>query len=137
MLFQQEVSMNPKARTLIFMISFALLLIGISALAAFTLKLTFLQILPFDITFIVTTSIFYFSKNRKIDETDERVKKLNALCFSRSWIATLMALVVFYWLDHYKILELTMQTLIFYIMLVMVASFWLFHFILIRKADAE
>ena len=70
-------------------------------------------------------------------EEDERIKKINALTLSYSWIVTLVLVGVLLLLDHWDILKMTVMQALGLTMAVMIVVAIVAELYLKRKGDVE
>ena len=66
---------------------------------------------------------------------DERTMRLSGYAVSWSWFITLIAVLVMYWGEYLKFVDLTSNQVILTVFLVMVTSITLFRWYFMRKGD--
>jgi hypothetical protein len=103
-------------------------------------KLPLLQAgLPFALTFIVFGVLLLVLRKRdgqKV-EGDERNIKIEGRAFCYSWLLTLYALFLFMANEQLALVRLESNQILFYVLAVMLASFWIIKIALGRKGDLE
>ena len=75
--------------------------------------------------------VFYYIRKKP----DEKTKRLDAYARNLSWVSTVFFLSVWYWIDLLKIVTLSSDQLIMGILLFLVYSYWMTHFIISGKSE--
>lgn len=87
------------------------------------------------ILFVITA--FRFFRLGGLPDRDERTKKLEAYGITYSWILTLILIAVLYWVDYFKMVELTVGDVLGILLIFMSISANVFRWHFMQKGDVD
>jgi len=87
------------------------------------------------ILFVITA--FRLFRLGGLPDRDERTKKLAAYGITYSWLLTLILIAVLYWVDHFKLVELTTEGVLGILLIFMSVSANVFRWHFMQKGDVE
>ncbi|AKB28609.1 hypothetical protein MSSIT_1890 [Methanosarcina siciliae T4/M] len=87
------------------------------------------------VIFIVTA--FRLFRRGDLPDRDERTKKLAAYGITYSWLLTLVLIMVLYWIEFFKLAELTAELILGILLFFMVISANVFRWYFMQKGDIE
>jgi predicted benzoate:H+ symporter BenE len=87
------------------------------------------------VIFVITA--FRLFKNEDLPDRDERTKKLAAYGITYSWLLTLMLIAVLFWVEHFKLIELTTKGTLGALLIFMSISANVFRWYFMQKSDVE
>ncbi|KKH45673.1 hypothetical protein EO95_10610 [Methanosarcina sp. 1.H.T.1A.1] len=87
------------------------------------------------ILFIITA--FRLFRLRGLPDRDERTKKLAAYGITYSWLLTLVLIAVLYWVEYFKLIELTVGGVLGILLIFMSISANVFRWHFMQKGDVE
>ncbi|KKG12046.1 hypothetical protein [Methanosarcina sp. 2.H.A.1B.4] len=87
------------------------------------------------ILFIITA--FRLFRLRGLPDRDERTKKLAAYGITYSWLLTLVLIAVLYWVEYFKLVELTVGGVLGILLIFMSISANVFRWHFMQKGDVE
>ncbi|MCO5381116.1 MAG: hypothetical protein NHB15_02490 [Methanosarcina barkeri] len=87
------------------------------------------------VIFVITA--FRLFKNGELPDSDERTKKLAAYGITYSWLLTLMLIAVLFWVEYFKLIELTTEGTLGVLLIFMSISANVFRWYFMRKSDVE
>jgi hypothetical protein len=87
------------------------------------------------IIFIVT--VFRLFRKGELPDRDERTKKLAAYSITYSWLLTLVLIAVLYWVEYFKLVELTAGSVLGILLFFMIVSSNVFRWYFMQKGDVE
>lgn len=120
------------------------LILGISIMTAGILSLVFQEIdssISISliniglIIFIVT--VFRLLRKGALPDRDERTKKLAAYGITYSWLLTLVLIAVLYWVEYFKLVELSAEGVLGILLFFMIVSSNIFRWYFMQKGDIE
>jgi hypothetical protein len=87
------------------------------------------------IIFIVT--VFRLFRKGEIPDRDERTKKLAAYGITYSWLLTLVLIAMLYWVEYFKLVELTAGDVLGILLFFMLVSSNVFRWYFMQKGDVD
>jgi len=87
------------------------------------------------IIFVLTA--FRLFRQGDLPDRDERTKKLAAYGITYSWLLTLVLIAVLYWVDYFKLVELTTGGVLGILLIFMSISANVFRWYFMQKGDVE
>ena len=87
------------------------------------------------ILFIITA--FRLFRLGGLPDRDERTKKLAAYGITYSWLLTLVLIAVLYWVEYFKLVELTAGGILGILLIFMTISANIFRWYFMQKGDVE
>ncbi|MDD3245764.1 MAG: hypothetical protein PHF18_02680 [Methanosarcina sp.] len=87
------------------------------------------------IIFVMTA--FRLFRRRDLPDRDERTKKLAAYGITYSWLLTLVLITVLYWVEFFKLAELTAEAVLGILLFFMVISANVFRWHFMQKGDVD
>jgi hypothetical protein len=87
------------------------------------------------ILFVITA--FRLFRLRGLPDRDERTKKLAAYGITYSWLLTLILIAVLYWVEYFKMVELTVGGVLGILLIFMSVSANIFRWHFMQKGDVE
>ena len=87
------------------------------------------------ILFVITA--FKLFRRRDLPDRDERTKKLAAYGITYSWLLTLVLITVLYWVEFFKLAELTAEAILGILLFFMVISANVFRWHFMQKGDVD
>jgi hypothetical protein len=87
------------------------------------------------IIFIVT--VFRIFRKGELPDRDERTKKLAAYGITYSWLLTLVLIAGLYWVEYFKLIELTAGGVLGILLFFMIISSNVFRWYFMQKGDVE
>jgi hypothetical protein len=87
------------------------------------------------IIFIVT--VFRLFRKGELPDRDERTKKLAAYGITYSWLLTLVLIAVLYWVEYFKLAELSAEGVLGILLFFMIVSSNVFRWYFMQKGDVE
>jgi predicted histidine transporter YuiF (NhaC family) len=120
------------------------LILGIAIMAAGILSDAFLDIdvlIPIVLVnlglIILVATAFRLFRRGDLPDRDERTKKLAAYGITYSWLLTLIAIMVLFWIQYFGLAELTADGVLGMLLFFMIISANVFRWYFIRKGDIE
>lgn len=86
---------------------------------------------------MIVIGVIGLMKKRTGVEKDELTRKIADRAAAYSWFFTLIALMIIYWLDYFKLVDFGVKTVIGLTYMVMIISMLLTQRILWRRGDVE
>lgn len=87
------------------------------------------------VIFIVT--VFRLLRKGELPDRDERTKKLAAYGITYSWLLTLVLIAVLYWVEYFKLAELSAEGVLGILLFFMIVSSNVFRWYFMQKGDVE
>ena len=87
------------------------------------------------ILFVITA--FRIFRLGGLPDRDERTKKLAAYGITYSWLLTLVLIAVLYWVDYFKLVEITVGGVLGILLIFMSVSANVFRWHFMQKGDVE
>ena len=87
------------------------------------------------ILFVITA--FRLFRLGGLPDRDERTKKLAAYGITYSWLLTLILIAVLYWVDYFKLIEITVGGVLGILLIFMSISANVFRWHFMQKGDVE
>ena len=87
------------------------------------------------ILFVITA--FRLFRQGDLPDRDERTKKLAAYGITYSWLLTLVLIAVLYWVEYFKLVELTAGGVLGILLIFMTISANVFRWYFMQKCDVE
>ena len=87
------------------------------------------------ILFVITA--FRLFRQGGLPDRDERTKKLAAYGITYSWLLTLILIAVLYWVEYFKMVELTVGGVLGILLIFMSISANIFRWHFMQKGDVE
>jgi len=87
------------------------------------------------ILFVITA--FRLFRQGDLPDRDERTKKLAAYGITYSWLLTLVLIAVLYWVEYFKLVELTVGGVLGILLIFMSISANVFRWHFMQKGDVE
>ena len=87
------------------------------------------------ILFVITA--FRLFRLRGLPDRDERTKKLAAYGITYSWLLTLVLIAVLYWVEYFKLIELTTGGILGILLIFMTISANVFRWYFMQKGDVK
>lgn len=87
------------------------------------------------VIFVMTA--FRLFRRGDLPDRDERTKKLAAYGITYSWLLTLVLIMVLYWVEFFKLAELTAEVILGILLFFMVISANVFRWYFMQKGDIE
>jgi len=87
------------------------------------------------VIFVMTA--FRLFRRGDLPDRDERTKKLAAYGITYSWLLTLVLITVLYWVEFFKLAELTTEAVLGILLFFMVISANVFRWYFMQKGDVE
>ncbi|AAM05670.1 hypothetical protein [Methanosarcina acetivorans] len=84
----------------------------------------------------VMTALRLFRRG-ELPDRDERTKKLAAYGITYSWLLTLVLIMVLYWVEFFKLAELTAEVILGILLFFMIISANVFRWYFMQKGDIE
>jgi hypothetical protein len=120
------------------------LVLGIIIMAAGMLSIAFQEVdEPISISLInvgliiFLVTVFRLFRRGKLPDRDERTKKLAAYGITYSWLLTLVLIAVLYWVEYFKLVELTVGAVLGILLFCMIVSSNVFRWYFMQKGDIE
>lgn len=131
--------MNLKKRYMITTLSGAVIMIAGILLSAFTSlsdKIYESGIITMGMVMIVI-GVVYMIKKREGVVKDELTRKIADRAAAYSWLITLLTLLVVFWLNHFELIEFTVNAVITITYVVMVATMVVFQRVFWLRGDVK
>jgi len=120
------------------------LVLGITIMLAGIISAAFLEVeasvsiilISMGLVIFVMTAFRLFRRG-DLPDRDERTKKLAAYGITYSWLLTLVLITVLYWVEFFKLAELTTETVLGILLFFMVISANVFRWYFMQKGDVE
>jgi cytochrome c oxidase subunit IV len=120
------------------------LVLGIIIMLAGIISAAFLEVeasvsiilISMGLVIFVMTAFGLFRRG-DLPDRDERTKKLAAYGITYSWLLTLVLITVLYWVEFFKLAELTTEIVLGILLFFMVISANIFRWHFMQKGDVE
>jgi len=120
------------------------LVLGIIIMLAGVLSAAFLEVeasisiilISMGLVIFIMTAFRLFRRG-DLPDRDERTKKLAAYGITYSWLLTLVLIMVLYWIEFFKLAELTAELILGILLFFMVISANVFRWYFMQKGDIE
>jgi len=86
---------------------------------------------------ILLVTVFRLFRKGELPDRDERTKKLAAYGITYSWLLTLVLITVLYWMEYFKLVELTVGGVLGILLFFMIVSSNVFRWYFMQKGDVE
>jgi len=86
---------------------------------------------------LVIYNLYYHIKYREVPSKDERIRKIANAGLAYSWVMTFLIITAIFWIDYFKLLEITVQHVVGIIYFGMIISALIFQMYFKKMGDVE